>query len=236
MAEQVMEEIAAELRAALRPLRRRDPPPHRPRRHRRDERRDRRLGAAPARRPRRLQGRDRHAQGDACRSGRRRSTRAARSGSAAARSLGRRAIDPDAAAAWAVPSPTPALRAADPASSLSAWKTREPDAPRAGPERSARLEQPSGSDGRPGGCWSTRRCGASRARWRAARRPSPRPCGPGAAPARRSGPFRGRLPWNARGRSDPGPRSASPRPAWGSGYGGVGLGAVVGSGAARQGA
>ncbi len=63
MAEQVMEQIADELRAALRPLRDRHPPPHRPRRHRRGERCDRRVCAPSPRRPRRLQGRDRHAQG-----------------------------------------------------------------------------------------------------------------------------------------------------------------------------
>jgi hypothetical protein len=50
-------------RGALRPLQRRHPPPRGPRRHRRNEWRDRRLGAASRRRARRLPRRDRHARG-----------------------------------------------------------------------------------------------------------------------------------------------------------------------------
>src|SRR5207302_2813166 len=47
-----------------RPLRGRDPPPDRPGRNRRAERRDRRLGSASERRPRRVPRSDRHPQGD----------------------------------------------------------------------------------------------------------------------------------------------------------------------------
>ena len=63
MAEAVMAEIAAGPARALRAVRDRDPPSHRPRRDRRDVGRDRRLGAAPRRRARRVPGRDRRAEG-----------------------------------------------------------------------------------------------------------------------------------------------------------------------------
>ena len=83
MAEQVMAELAEELKRRYEALRGRDPPPRRPRRDRRAQRRDRRLGAAP-RRTRSPRARTRSTRSrSACRSGRKRCTRAARSGSAA---------------------------------------------------------------------------------------------------------------------------------------------------------
>ena len=63
MAEQVMAEIADELRARYRADRGRDPPSNRPCLDRRDVGRDRRLRPASRRRARRLQGRDRRAEG-----------------------------------------------------------------------------------------------------------------------------------------------------------------------------
>ena len=64
MAEDVMAQLAARPAGALRALRGRDPPPRRHARDRRGERRDRRVGPAPAGRARGLQGRNRHAQRD----------------------------------------------------------------------------------------------------------------------------------------------------------------------------
>ncbi len=64
MAEQVMEELAADLEADVRALCGRDRAPRRPCRDRRAFRRDRRLGPAPRRRARCLQGLHRPPQGD----------------------------------------------------------------------------------------------------------------------------------------------------------------------------
>ena len=63
MAEQVMEELASRLSDRHELTQGRDPPSRRPRRHRRDERRHRRVGAAPGGRARRLPRGDRRIEG-----------------------------------------------------------------------------------------------------------------------------------------------------------------------------
>ena len=64
MAEETMAELARELTRAPRAARGRDPPPRRPGRDRRAQRRDRRVVPPPRRGARRVQGGDRHPQGN----------------------------------------------------------------------------------------------------------------------------------------------------------------------------